>query len=201
MTENTKENINKTVYERLQISRVQLQDLKLPKTGKNQGFNYYELSDFLPAVNALCAKNGLFTRFNIITDRRIEKAVLTVYDSLDPQNKIDFVSPTAEVQLPKGQLIQNTGAKITYMRRYMLMTAFEIVESDIVDKINQDIMDELPQSELEKINSAKDFKELAAICKELKKDYKLSSIMEAYNSKKVQLEQQEPIAKVINKAK
>lgn len=184
------------IYQKLSEVRVELQDLKLKKSGQNQSITYYELGDFLPAVNALCNKKGLFTRFNIVNDRRIEKAVLTVLNSENPDEKVAFVSPTAEVELPRGQKIQGLGAKITYMRRYMLMMAFEIVESDIVDSINKELAGELPQEEIEKIKSAKDFKELTTICGKLKEKYKVEVINPHFESKKAELEQNtEPVIK------
>jgi hypothetical protein len=40
--------------------RVSLQNLKLKKSGKNKfaGFEYYELADFLPALNELMQKEN-----------------------------------------------------------------------------------------------------------------------------------------------
>jgi len=187
----------KNLYQKLSEVRVDLQDLGLKKTGKNQTISYYELGDFLPAVNALCNKKGLFTRFNIINDRRTEKAVLTVFNSEKPEEKVSFVSPTADVELPRGQKIQGLGAKITYMRRYMLMMAFEIVESDIVDSINKELAGDLPQEEIDKINATKTFKELTTVCGKLKEKYKVEVINPFFESKKVDLEQNtEPVIKV-----
>jgi len=196
----------KNLYQKLSEARFELQGLKLKKSGKNtySNFEYYELGDFLPAINALCRKHGLFTRFNVVTNRRTELAVLTVLNSENPEEKIDFVSPTAEVEIGKkkdgtggAEPIQNLGGKITYMRRYMLFNAFEMVESDMVDSINKELAGELPEAEIEKINASKTFKELTAVCGKLKEKYKVEVINPFFESKKVDLEQNtEPVIKV-----
>ena len=53
------------VYSKLQLARVMLQETSLKKTGKNDyaNFTYFQLKDFLPEVNKIFAKLGLFSRF------------------------------------------------------------------------------------------------------------------------------------------
>lgn len=162
-----------TIYQKLAKARVELQDLNLKKTGKNQTMSYYELGDFLPAIVKLCDKHKMVTLFNMFKEGGVEKAVLTVQDA-ESDACIDFVSPTGEASLPKGQAIQNLGAKITYMRRYMLMTAFEIVESDIVDKVNKEFDTEVSGEDMRLIGGCKTRKELSLVFGELQKNYKMS---------------------------
>lgn len=176
------------VYQKLQQARVDLQNMKLKKSGKNQSISYYELGDLLPAINSLGVKHGFMTRLNIITDNGQEKATLTVYDSSQPQEKIDFVCPTAEVELPRGQKIQGLGAKVTYMRRYMLMTAFEVVESDIVDSVNRELRDGVDQEDIEKINAVETLEDLTKLYNELEKKYKVGMIKGYFSSKKTSLQ-------------
>jgi hypothetical protein len=178
------------IYQKLIKVRVELQDMQLKKSGKNQSIAYYELGDFLPAVVKLCEKHDLLTRFNIISDS-VEKAVLTLYNATEPKEKIDFITPTAEVELPRGQKIQNLGAKITYLRRYMLMTAFEIVESDLVDSINREMTDEISNDDLERINKAKTQQDLIKVCSILKTKYKTSLITPHYDRRVEELKQNE----------
>lgn len=178
------------IYQKLATARVELQDMKLKKTGKNQTMSYYELGDILPAVNGLCKKHDMMTKLSIIHDG-LEMAVLTVYNASEPKEKIDFVCPTAEAQLPRGQEIQNLGAKITYLRRYMLMTAFEIVESDMVDKVNIDLTEEVSEEDQAKIRSAKNMDSLVKVCASMKSKYKMSLITPIYDEVKAKLEQKE----------
>lgn len=188
------------IYQKLQKARVELQDMKLKKTGKNtySNFTYFELSDFLPAVNALNLKHGLFTKFNIIDSKDGELAVLSVINIQDPTEKIDFHTKTAEVEIGKkkdgtggADPIQNLGGKRTYLRRYLFVSAYEIEESEIVDRVNMELTDELDQKDIDKINNAGDFKELTTICGNLKSKYKVELITPLFETRKVELEQQE----------
>jgi hypothetical protein len=187
-----------SIFKKLNEARLELQSLSLKKSGKNtySNFTYYELGDFLPAINELCDKHGLLTRFNIISERGIEKAILTIYDVDKPTDKIEFVSPTAEVEIGRkkdgtggAEPIQNLGGKITYMRRYMLMTAFEMVESDMVDAIKKELTDTLEKEDLQKINKAKTEEELTKVCGKLKSKYKYSLLTTEFERRKEEIKQ------------
>jgi hypothetical protein len=188
------------IYQKLIKARIDLQNLNLKKTGKNtySNYDYFELGDFLPAINEICGKYELLTGLNIIHDGKSEKAVLTIYNATEPTERVKFVAPTAEAKIGVkkdgtggADPIQNLGGKITYMRRYMLVTAFEMVESDIVEQIKRDLADELPESEIEKITKAKDKTELLKVCGSLKKKYKYSLITPHYEKRLVELTQDE----------
>lgn len=197
----TKQTSQKNVYQKIQQVRVELQRMKLKKTGVNtfSKFNYYELSDFLPQLNVLLNDHGLTTQFSILpkTETESEHAFLLVRDSSNPEDTIAFKSPTAEVQIGKtkdgtggAMAIQNLGGKITYMRRYMLMMAFEIVESDYVDPEEQNNIPELDDESISKINEAKTLEELALVCKMIKKDKPelRKSLVKHYTKRKEEIE-------------
>lgn len=185
------------IYYKLQQARVDLQELKLKKTGKNtfSKFEYYELGDFLPAVNRLCLKYGLFTKFDIVVDNGVEKAILKVINADDTNEQLGFVLPTAEAEIGKkkdgsggAEPIQNLGGKTTYMRRYMLINVFEIVESEIVDNVRKQITSkDLSEKELEKIKKTNNLDDLKQVCKDLveeKGDDYRQSILKAYHQKR-----------------
>jgi hypothetical protein len=179
------------IYQKLQKTRVELQNMKLTKSGKNQSIEYFELGDFLPHANSLCDKNGLYTKFQLVTDGGIEKAILTVYNTEEPTEKESFIIPTAEVDLPRGQKIQGLGAKITYLRRYVMMIAFEIADSDKIDSINKELTEEVAEEDKKKISKAKDMAALTKVCGELKNKYKISLITPLYDEAKTKLDQKE----------
>lgn len=190
------------LYKKLAKSRVDLQEMKLKKSGNNtfSHFTYYELSDFLGAINAICAKNGLLTQFNVVTDGGREKAILTIYNAEEPTEKLSFVAPTAEVEIGKkkdgtggADPIQNLGGKLTYMRRYMFITAFEIAEIDSVESINRELTDEIEEKDLALIKGAKDFESLTKVCGSLKTKYKISLITPVFEEMKQKLSQKEQI--------
>lgn len=190
--------VKSTVYKKLQKARVDLQRMELKKSGKNtySNFEYYELGDFLPAINELCVKHGIATTFSIKNKLEApEYATLLVVNVENPNDMISFVCPTAEVKIGAkadgsggAEPIQNLGGKITYMRRYMLMTAFEITESDQVDNAKAQANDELSKNDLKTILEAKNVKELKSICGKLKRTYPLEIINPFYTKRKKQLE-------------
>ena len=188
------------IYQKLQKTRIDLQNMKLQKSGKNaySNFTYYELSDFLPAINSLCNKNGLYTQFSIVSEEGLEKAVLIIVNNELPEERVMFTSPTAEAEIGKkkdgtggADPIQNLGGKITYLRRYLLQMAFEMVEPEMVDSINRELTVEVSDEDKEKINAAKSIADLTKVCGELKTKYKISLITPLYEEAKIKLEQKE----------
>lgn len=120
------------IYEKLQKARVLLQNKKLKKSGKNKfsGFEYFELADFLPAVNQIFDDLKLFSNFSML-----EKcATLTIYDSEDKSETI-FTSPVEELDLKGCNKIQALGGVHTYLKRYLYLNALEIVEADMFDPL------------------------------------------------------------------
>lgn len=121
-----------SIYKKLAEIRVKLQSKNLKKSGKNKfaGYSYYELGDFLPYVNELCNEIGLLP--TIYFDN--EEAIMIIYD-FDSEKTITFRSKVADATT-KGQLpIQSLGSIHTYMRRYLYLIAFEIVEHDFVESV------------------------------------------------------------------
>lgn len=123
----------KNVYQKLQECRVELQKMNLKKSGVNKfaGFGYYELADFLPAINDIFQKHGLSSCFSIKEDM----AYLTIIDTDKPGlgGFIEFTSPIAEANIKGCTPIQSLGGIHTYMKRYLYINALEIVENDMFD--------------------------------------------------------------------
>lgn len=119
-----------SVHKKLMAARVELQGIKLKKSGQNKfaGYSYFELGDFLPEIQNIFNKLGLCGVVSY--DREI--ASLTITD-VDDGTVIVITSPMAEANLKGTHPIQNLGAVETYQRRYLWMTAMEIVEHDILD--------------------------------------------------------------------
>ena len=139
------------IYQKLQEARCELQEMNLKKSGNNKfsGYTYYELGDFLPAINALLKKYKLFSDISFG-----DMAVLTITNAEKPDEKITFLSTIAEANLKGCHPIQNLGAIQTYLRRYLYMNAFEIVEHDLLDAVT-DTKKEIKQEVQEKENITK----------------------------------------------
>lgn len=126
-----------SVYKKLARAKVMLQKSGLKKSGYNpyDKFYYFDLGDFLPRTNEIFDELGLIGVFVIEqrTDEGVatETASLTIINIDDPDEFIEFSSPTAEAA--QRNPIQGLGSKHTYMRRYLYMEALDIAETDMVD--------------------------------------------------------------------
>jgi hypothetical protein len=118
------------VHKKLMEARLLLQHAPLKKSGHNKfaGYSYFELGDFLPTINSIFYKTGLC---GVVSCGK-ELASLTITDTEDG-SEIVLTSPMAEANLKGCHPIQNLGAVETYTRRYLWVSAMEIVEHDALD--------------------------------------------------------------------
>ena len=79
----------------------------------------------------------------------IEYATLCITD-VDDGTVIVIQSPMAEANLKGAHPIQNLGAVESYQRRYLWMTAMEIVEHDIIDSAPPEVETKKPEPKPEK---------------------------------------------------
>ena len=119
-----------SVYKKLQQARMLLQNTKLTKSGKNKfaGYEYFELGDFLPAIQKICNDVGLCG----VVSFNEQMAYLQIND-VEDGTSIMFTSPMSSASLKGCHDVQNLGAVQTYLRRYLWTNAFEIVEHDALD--------------------------------------------------------------------
>jgi hypothetical protein len=119
-----------SVHKKLMQARIELQGTQLKKSGLNKfaGYSYFELGDFLPTIQSIFYRIGLCGVVSYTKDYA-ELAITDVEDG----TIITISSPMAEANLKGTHPIQNLGAVETYQRRYLWMTAMEIVEHDILD--------------------------------------------------------------------
>jgi hypothetical protein len=111
---------------------MKLQSTQLKKSGKNKfaGYEYFELGDFLPAIQDICQKVGLCGMVSFTaTD-----AYLTIHET-EGDGFVTFTSPMSSAALKGCHDVQNLGAVQTYLRRYLWTNAFEIVEHDALDAV------------------------------------------------------------------
>jgi len=122
--------MSNSVYAKLQRSRMRLQAAPLKKSGHNKfaGYQYFELGDFLPTINKIFHEEGLCSLISFTSSL----ATLQIVD-VENGGIITFTSPMAEANLKGCHPIQNLGAVETYSRRYLYVTALEIVEHDALD--------------------------------------------------------------------
>ncbi len=119
------------IYEKLAAARVKLSAGGLKKGGSNAhtGRVYFELSDFLPALTRI--QNEL--QFVCIPSFGTDLATMTIVNTEDPADRVEITTPMSTAELKGVHAVQNLGAVQTYLRRYLYMAAFEIVETDALD--------------------------------------------------------------------
>jgi len=119
------------LQKKLMQARLKLQTTELKKSGHNKfaGYQYFELGDFLPAIQKIFHELGLCGVVSFST----EYATLTIYDTDEESKFLQITSPMASAALKGCHEVQNIGAVETYQRRYLWITAMEIVEHDALD--------------------------------------------------------------------
>ena len=156
---------NNNIFAKMNVVRTELsKSLKKGGKNDYSHYDYFQLDDFIPQLLQLCNDNGLFTQFwigmdkidmptetievtttdaegNTINTKTIKEnfsykefAHLLVTD-VESGDTIEFTKETAACSLSAAQPIQNLGSKTTYMKRYMYMDAFEIVENDKIEEM------------------------------------------------------------------
>jgi putative phage essential recombination function protein len=120
----------------------------IKKNGKNsfQGFEYFELKDFLPDLVKLMAEEEVNDIFTI----KDEYATLKlIHKNETNEYTIPFVMfdvPLNKHGKDSMQKIQYLGALSTYYKRYLYMNAFSITENDKIDAMNNDELNTAPES-------------------------------------------------------
>ena len=126
-----------TVYTKLAKARKAFKNSNVKKSGENkfQGYKYFELSDILNAVTDINESIGLATVETVTA----EKATLTVVNATKPEETIVFEVPMSTAELKGCHPVQQLGAAITYIRRYLYQNAYSVSEPDQLDSGKQEM--------------------------------------------------------------
>lgn len=121
----------KNIYQKIQMVKESILKENLKKSGENKyaGFKYYELADFTPSIIKLCNEVGLFTKITFSE----ELATLRIVNVDKPEEFEEYTSPMRNLVLKGCNEIQALGGVETYSRRYLYMSAFDIIENDMFD--------------------------------------------------------------------
>ena len=113
------------IYKKLQAVRFEVQKRNIKPSGVNKfaNYKYYELKDISPVINAFLLKYSLMTLINFTN----EKAVLTMFDCDNHEEKIVFESPMPRFEKTDSAGMQMLGAIETYQRRYLYILAFDML--------------------------------------------------------------------------
>lgn len=119
-----------SVHKKLMQARVALHAMAIKKSGRNEfaKYDYMELGDFIMPSQKLLNDLGLCG----VVSYTETLATLTISD-VDDNSEIIITSPMGSAALKGCHEVQNIGAVETYQRRYLWVTALEIVEHDALD--------------------------------------------------------------------
>lgn len=117
-----------TIYQKIAGIQKNLLQKELPKSGYNKfgNFKYHELEDILPTIFRECYNQELFIEFSFTN----ELAQLKIRNWNKPGESVITSVPMPEiVHLNRGMnIMQSEGSYITYLKRYLLINMFLIVE-------------------------------------------------------------------------
>ena len=124
----------KNIYQKLMEVRTNFHKLELKKSGHNKfaNFKYFELGDFLVPATKLLNEIGLCP---IITFTE-ELAKMTLVNTDNPGETIEFTSPMRDLELKGANSMQSLGGVETYQTRYLYIQLLNIVESDSFDRVS-----------------------------------------------------------------
>lgn len=125
-----------TIYQKIVGIQKNLLQKELPKSGYNKfgNFKYHELEDILPTIFRECYNQELFIEFSFTN----ELAQLKIRNWNEPGESVITSVPMPEI-VPLNRsmnIMQSEGSYITYLKRYLLINMFLIVEKDVVDSDN-----------------------------------------------------------------
>lgn len=167
--------------------RVELQNAKLKKSGKNKfaGFDYFELADFLPKLNELMLSEGLNDRFYIKDDLaaleiqkggEINTYTMPFVMFETPTNRREDKTTGEVYEVKSMQDIQYLGALNTYYKRYLYLNAFGITDGEIIDGMNNEEIKSEPKATPKQIE----------LLLKIYKDDNLTKLLELNNIKKIE---------------
>lgn len=166
------------VLKKLAQIQLELMGTKIPKSGFNK-FNknrYHELEDLLPPITKKCFDHELILLFDFTS----EAAVLKVTNWNDATDYVAFHVPFPALENMNGgmNIMQSEGSYITYLKRYLLVDAFLIMEKDVAEVIPN--VDPKPQKDTSQQTVSKPEKE-APVNTECPKSIKMA--LKRINSK------------------
>lgn len=120
------------IYEKLIKARAKFLEAGVQKSGKNYGigYKYFELKDIVPVATKIFDELGMVA---VVTYSEVT-ADMMIFNTEKPEEFVMFSSPMRYAPVSKGSNeIQSLGSTQTYLRRYLYMTALDIIEDDTVD--------------------------------------------------------------------
>ena len=126
-----------SIYKKLATIQCNLLKKDIKKSGynKHKNFHYHELEDLIPPIFEECMKQEITLVFTFVENAAILK--LHDWNSKD-EISVRITQPELVVpeKNPNNKLIQDCGANVTYLKRYLLVNTFLITEKEVIDSDN-----------------------------------------------------------------
>jgi hypothetical protein len=106
-------------------------DLRIAKDGKNtfSNYNYFKPDDIQLAINPLLKQYELISIFNLTFNDMKYTGHLRIED-FNSDDKVEYVFDLDKAIVKGANEAQNSGATLTYAKRYSLMNAFNLADND-----------------------------------------------------------------------
>ena len=147
------------IYEKITNIKSDFLKANVKKSGKNKfaNYTYYELADITPVLIELCKQYGIFTKFSYTKDQ----ATLEIVNIENTNERETYTSPMEELELKGCNKIQALGGSETYSRRYLYMSAFDIIENDMFDAVvSEEKKEELTDEQKERMQLIVDYNKI-----------------------------------------
>ena len=105
--------------------------LRIGKDGKNAfgNYNYFKPDDIMQALNPLLEEYNLILVFNLNNKESYYQAQLIVEDT-ESDDRQEYIFDIQKATVKGANEAQNSGATLTYAKRYILMNCFNIADND-----------------------------------------------------------------------
>lgn len=105
-------------------------ELRVQKEGKNSfaNYEYFKPDDINRLINPLLQKYDILILFNLEMQNDFYRATLTVEDAKEEQNRV-YTMDIDKAVVKGANPAQNSGATMTYAKRYLMMNVFNIADN------------------------------------------------------------------------
>lgn len=121
------------IYQKLQKCRDSIKNIKLEKKGWNDysKYKYYLPEQVDELVYVACKEQNIFTKFDLLRNEFGLYGQLTIINLEKPDDNISFYAATEMPAIKATNASQQMGGAMTFVNRYLLMFAFDIVENSL----------------------------------------------------------------------
>jgi len=121
------------IYEKLQKARLIIKTSDLKKAGHNEysKYDYYTPEQVAKLVDDACKDVNIMHLFDLKRNEYGIFGILQIINLDDITEELTFEQSTDIPQITATNIAQQIGGAVTYTKRYMLMTAFDIVDNNL----------------------------------------------------------------------